>query len=206
MPVWVRQRAQPVRALSALAAEAICVYSVGMRSFLLAALLSVPAAADDVQPARLRYEPRCILEAVARDISHNIGRHRGPAVEAALLGAARVASVPRVRLQSETPLVEFLAAVAPQAPGVDRFSNFYIVAANEIFLLDDAAFYAKFGRSVDDSLAHEYVHYLQVLYLGYSLADLDADSTEYMAVEYQTRFRDRYIKGGETPPCPPKDQ
>lgn len=175
---------------------------------LLAALLSVPASA--AAPARLRYEPRCILEAVARDLNSNIGRHRGPAIEAALRNAARAANVPRVRLESDTPLIEFVTAVRPQDPTVKRFSNFYAVGANRIFLIDDAAYYAKFDktsrRSMEDSLAHEFVHYLQVVYLGYTVLDLGTDDAENMAVEYQTNFRDRYIKGGEAPPCPPKDE
>lgn len=175
-----------------------------MRVFLLAALLCAPASA--AAPARLRWEPRCILEAVARDLDENIGRHRGPAVSAALRGAARAAGVPAIRVESETPLVEFLTAVRPQLPSLDRFSNFYSVSANRVFLIDDASYYARFAqtsrRSMDDSLAHEYVHYLQVTYLGYSVADLATDDAENMAIEYQSSFRDRYVKSGEAPPCP----
>lgn len=175
-----------------------------MRAFLLAALLAAPASA--AAPARLRFEPRCILEAVARELNQDIGRHRGPAVSAALLAAARSEKLPAIRVESETPLVEFLTAVKPQDPSVDRFSNFYSVSANRIFLIDEAAYYARFAktsrRSMDDSLAHEFVHYLQVKYLGYSVADLATDDAEHMAVAYQTSFRDRYIIGGEAAPCP----
>ena len=170
------------------------------------ALLSIasPSAATH---ARLRHEPRCILEAVARGIADDIGRHRGPATDAALRGAARVPSMPRIRLESETPLVEFLAAIQPQAPSVDRFSSFYSLSANHIFLIDDASYYAIFNtidrRSIEDSLAHEFVHYLQVAYLGYTVADLGTDDAEFMAIDYQRRYRERYVTGGETPPCPP---
>lgn len=175
-----------------------------MRAFVLAALLTVPASA--AAPARLRFEPRCILEAVARELNQDIGRHRGPAVSAALLAAARSESLPAIRVESATPLVEFLTAVKPQDSSVDRFSNFYSVSANRIFLIDDAVYYARYAkssrRSMEDSLAHEFVHYLQVKYLGYSVADLATDDAETMAISYQTSFRERYIIGGETPPCP----
>lgn len=188
----------------ALAAGGFFLYPSGVRAFLLAALLTAPASA--AAPARLRHEPRCILEAVARDLNEDIGRHRGPAVSAALRGAARAAGVPRVRLESETPLIEFLTAVRPQDPSVNRFSNFYSVTANRIFLIDDAAYYAKFAktsrRSMEDSLAHEFVHYLQVTYLGYTVADLGTEDAEAMAIGYQTSYRERYIVGGESPPCP----
>jgi len=178
-----------------------------MRAFLLAVLLAAPASA--AAPARLRYEPRCILEAVAREINRDIGRHRGPAVSAALLGASGAASVPPVRVESRTPLIEFLTAVRPQVPSVDRFSNFYSVSANVVFLIDDASYYERSGRtsrrSMEDSLAHEFVHYLQVKYLGYSAADLGTDDAEGMAINYQTSFRERYVLGGEDPPCPAGD-
>lgn len=172
----------------------------------MAALFAMPASA--AAPARLRYEPRCILQAVATMVNEDIGRHRGPAVSAALLAASRDARVPAVRVESETPLIEFLTAVNPQDPSVDRFSNFYSVSSNKIFLIDEAAYYAKFSRSsrrsMDDSLAHEFVHYLQVMYLGYSVSDLATDSAESMAISYQTIFRERYVIGGEGVPCPSK--
>ena len=59
------------------------------------------------------------------------------------------------------------------------------------------------GRTREDSLAHEFGHFLQGKYMGYSVANRATDDAESMAVEYQGNFRERYIKGGETPPCPP---
>lgn len=175
-----------------------------MRAFLLAALLCAPASA--AAPVRLRHEPRCILQAVAVMINEDIGRHRGPAVSAAILAAARDPGVPAVRVESATPLAEFLAAVKPQDPSVDRFSNFYAVGANKIYLIDEAAYYARFARSsrrsMEDSLAHEFVHYLQVRYLGYSVADLASDDAEGMAISYQTMYREFFVIGGNKPPCP----
>lgn len=170
----------------------------------MAALFAMPASA--AAPVRLRYEPRCILQAVATMINEDIGRHRGPAVSAAILAAARDPGVPVLRVESATPLVEFLTAVRPQDPSVDRFSNFYAVGANKIYLIDEAAYYARFAnssrRSMDDSLAHEFVHYLQVRYLGYSVAHLATDDAESMAISYQTLFREFFVIGGKTPPCP----
>ena len=105
--------------------------------------VSVPASAElpgvHLAPAltKLRFEPRCVLHAVALEMSAKIGRYRGPELAAAIAGAAK--TTPRVRLKSETTL--------------------------------------------DDSLAHEFVHHIQVKYLGYGLEDLGGDdSAEGMAV------------------------
>lgn len=97
--------------------------------------------------------------------------------------------VPAIRLASETPLKRFQDAVAPQwhfRP--PRVFNAYVVATNEIYLDDTSGYYARRKCSLDDSLAHELVHYLQVRYRG---DDLSSDAAELEAVTVQREFRER---------------
>ncbi|MBI5246459.1 MAG: hypothetical protein HY923_04710 [Elusimicrobia bacterium] len=152
-------------------------------------------------PAKLRFDPRCVLHAVAGKMAADIGRYRGPEFTAAIADAAK--TTPRVRLKSETTLEEFQRAVRRQAPGATVISNMYSVDTGEVFLSDEAKWYEASGRALDDSLAHEFVHHIQVKYLGYGLEDLSGDdSAEGMAVQYQTWFREEFIKGGKPLPCP----
>lgn len=174
----------------------------------LALLLSLSTAAQLPgvhldQPARLTQPERCILHAVAGKIADDIGRHRGPAVEAALRSVAS-GEPPLIRYENETPLEEFQRAVEAQDPGnrPGVFSNFYSVASNRVYLIDEASYYRRLKRSIDDSLAHEYTHYLQVRFLGYSIEHLRTDDAEGMAVMYQTWYRDEYVNTGRTPACP----
>lgn len=175
----------------------------------LAVLLAFPAAAAGLpgvyldQPATLTQPERCILHAVANKLADDIGRHRGPALEAAMRGAAS-GKLPLIRYERDTPLREFQDAVEAQDPGnrPARFSNFYSVALDRIYLIDEAGYYARLKRSIDDSLAHEYVHYLQVRFLGYQIEDLRSDDAEGTAVSYQTWYRDEYVKTGRAPACP----
>jgi hypothetical protein len=174
---------------------------------LAAVLFALPAGAQlpgvyaSGQVARPRWEPRCVLDAVAKQMHADFGRHRPPEVAGAILNAAK--KTPRVRYQSSTPLAEFQRAVAKQAPGIAQFSNMYSLETGEVFLLDDASYYSSVKRDIADSLAHEFVHHIQVAYLGYTLEDLqNDDSAEGMAVQYQTWFRDEYVKGGKPLACP----
>lgn len=178
-----------------------------MRAALAAVLLAFPAGAQLPgvyacgQVARPRWEPRCVLDAVAKKMHADFGRYRPPEVAAAILDAAK--KTPRVRYASSTPLAEFQKAVARQAPGISQFANMYSIDTGEVFLIDDASYYRSMNRAIDDSLAHEFVHHIQVAYLGYTLEHLQGDdSAEGMAVQYQTWFREEYVAGGKTPACP----
>jgi hypothetical protein len=174
----------------------------------LLAALSFPAAAlpglhNGGAAVRLRQAPACVLHAVAGRMAEQIGRHRGPAVEQALREAAQQPGLPVVRLESETTLQEFARDIAPQNPGAEVFSNFYAVAANKIFLIDEAAYYARLNRFIEDSLAHEWTHYLQARYLGYTVAQLGTDDAEMMAQDYQSWYREEHGRPGRPPaPCP----
>ena len=133
------------------------------------------ADADDfrARPMKLRYEPQYILEAVARQMNVTL-RPEIP--------------VPAVHLGSATPLKRFQDAIAAQwrfRPPV--FANAYSIARNEIYLMDDAAYYAKSRRTLDASLAHEFAHYIQVRYFD---ADLQDQSWETDAIAAKQRFAD----------------
>lgn len=124
----------------------------------------------------LRYEPRYILDAVAHKMNVQL-RADEP--------------LPRIHFESRTPLARFQDAVAPQwnfRP--PKFANVYVVARNEIYLTDDPGYYRRLNRSLDESLAHEYTHYLQVRYQG---ANLDDESAELQAVAVQFAFRDENL-------------
>jgi hypothetical protein len=132
--------------------------------------------ADDPARMTLRYEPRYILEAVARTMNVEL-RADEP--------------LPAIHLESRTPLARFQDAVAPQwhfRP--PKFANVYVVARNEIYLTDDPGYYRRLGRTLDESLAHEFTHYLQVRYQG---ASLDDESAELQAVSVQFAFRDENL-------------
>ena len=131
------------------------------------------AGADDAAPVRLQSDAHYILEAVARRMNVTL-RADEP--------------LPRIHFESRTPLAQFQEAVAPQwgfrPPLV---ANVYVVARNEIYLSDDAGYYRRLRRTLDESLAHEFAHYLQVRYFGANLAD---ESCETEAVAMQIAFRD----------------
>lgn len=141
-----------------------------------AAVLTLPLARAMpdavVGPERLHAEPQVILAQVARQMNVELRADVPP---------------PRVYLESRTPLAQFQDAVEAQwnhRPA--RFANVYVVARNEIYLSDDPAYYRRMRRTLDESLAHEFTHYLQTRYLGYDLAD---ESCESQALDVQLAFR-----------------
>lgn len=100
--------------------------------------------------------------------------------------------MPELNLQSKTPLKKFQDAIEPQwGFRPDVFTNAFIILKNEIYLMDDAAYYKKMKRCVDDSMAHELTHYVQVKYQNYDISD---DSLEMEAIDVQTWFRDNFCK------------
>jgi len=142
-----------------------------------AALASAdPAAAgDDAEPVKLRFDPRFVLEAVAQRMEVTL-RPEVP--------------LPAVFVESTVPLRQFQDAIEPQwnfrPPLV---ANAYAIARNEIYLIDDASHYRRLRRTIDDSLAHELAHYIQVLYFRENLV---SDACEVQAAEVQRWFRDEY--------------
>jgi hypothetical protein len=141
----------------------------------LAACLN-PAGADETEPARLRFEPRFVLEAVAQQLGVTL-RPEIP--------------MPAIFVASATPLTQFQEAIEAQwrfRPEV--VMNTYAIERNEIYLHDGAAYYAQTGRTLDDSLAHELVHYLQARYRN---DDLSSELREAEAVAIQTWFREVHV-------------
>jgi len=138
-----------------------------------------PAVADEAvapgEPARLRFAPRFILEAVAQRMQVTL-REDVP--------------LPAIFVESTVPLRQFQDAIEPQwAFRPPLVSNVYSIATNEIYLTDDASFYRRFRRTLDDSLAHELVHYVQA---RYHREDLTTDAVELQATEIQRWFRETY--------------
>lgn len=68
--------------------------------------------------------------------------------------------------------------------------NMYVVKTDEIYLNDSASSYGRHGRIIDDSLAHEYAHYVQVVYEGADRENDPNDALESDAVAVQTWFRE----------------
>lgn len=144
------------------------------------ACLSPAVVGDDTsppQPVKLRFEPRFILEEVAQRMRVTLR----PDVP-----------LPAIFIESTIPLRQFQDAMQAQwrfRPPV--VSNAYAVERNEIYLSDDASFYRRMKRTLDDSLAHELVHYIQAKYFN---EDLSTDGCEVQAVEVQRWFRDIHVQ------------
>lgn len=101
-------------------------------------------------------------------------------------------SIPTVKLSSEATLKEFQDDVEPQwGFRPTAITNVYVVHLNKIYLFDDKAYYTKHKRCIDDSLAHELAHYIQVQYRKW---DLNDDSLEWDAIDTQNWFRSEYCK------------
>jgi hypothetical protein len=132
-------------------------------------------AAPSAEPVRLRFDPRFVLEAVAQRMEVTLR----PDVP-----------LPAVFIESAIPLRQFQDAMEAQwnfrPPLV---ANAYAIARNEIYLSDDSSYYRRFKRTIDDSLAHELVHYLQAQYFQ---EDLSSDGCEVQAAEIQRWFRDEH--------------
>ncbi len=150
-------------------------------SLALMALLSPAASAE--APTSPRLAETCILRAVAEHMGVELTPHVLP---------------PVVRYESRTPLAYFQDAIEPQwkfRPA--RFTNAYVPARDEIFIIDQAEYYRKLGRFIDDSLAHEYAHFIQVRYRGSNL-DTGDDTLEHQAIHVQNWFRER-LQAGDGP-------
>lgn len=150
-------------------------YLGGNMPVLIAIVLGWSAFADSEQ---LRFTPEQILKAVAE--------HQG-------ITLRENVPVPKIFFESSCSLQQFQDAVEPQwnlRP--PKFVNVYVVARNEIYLIDASGYYRPRGRFLDDSLAHEFAHFLQVKYKGFNLDD-GGEDLEAAAVDVQTWFRENYL-------------
>ena len=138
-----------------------------------AAVAIAASAAVAGDRVRLAADPAQMLREVARHMNVTL-RDDVPA--------------PVVLLESETPLRRFQDAIAAQwGFRPHTFANAYVASRNEIYLVDDASYYRRLRRTLDESLAHELAHYVQVRYFN---ADLSDPSSEIDAVAIQQRFRE----------------
>ena len=160
---------------------------MGLFLILAASLAATGEGAPIAPPAVLRYEPQCILRAVAWHMGFN------PRWDIPL---------PALRYESRTPLRDFQDAIETQwGLRPDAFTNAFAERSNEIFLIDEARYYAKLRRFIDDSLAHEYAHYVQFHYRKQHMVPED-DTLEYEAIAVQTWFRDTYFRSPAPVPDP----
>lgn len=139
--------------------------------------LTLQAKAYEV--AELKYSKTFIFSEVLRlmDIKPNLQIER-----------------PQIILQQNATLKEFQQDVIPQwGFPPDSITNVYIFLKNKIYLMDEKSYYQSMQRCIDDSLAHEYVHFVQVKYQNIPLEYFD-DSMEFQAVDIQTKFRELNCK------------
>jgi len=133
--------------------------------------------------ATLKHDPKLILEAVAR----RMGVTLRPEIP-----------LPAIRLESRTQLLRMQVAADQQwgfRPPV--FLSIYAAASNEIYLIDEAALYEKYPRTLDDSFAHELVHYFQA---KYRKDRSDSEWSEIEAMAIQTWFRNEFMAPGRVAP------
>ena len=122
--------------------------------------------------ATLHHDPQRILEAVAQ----RMGIRLRPDIP-----------VPVVRFESGTKLERMQAAAERQwGYRPETFANVYAIAENRIYLIDDADFYEQHARTLDDALAHEFVHYLQAIYRR---DEFGSEWSEAEAIALQNWFR-----------------
>lgn len=150
---------------------------------LLAALLALPASAA----SPLVYPERCIFEAVAARMRAKVDPAK---------------PLPRVKFKSSTGYEEFKSDYRTEYPDPfwtlpDGIMNLLLPRTNIIYL-DDLHQYTN-GRSVTESAAHEYAHYVQWNYLGADFASVDADRLEGDAIQVQFWFRESYLIPGLSP-------
>ena len=115
--------------------------------FLLLLLVSKVHAYENVQ---LKHSPEFVFQSVLKIMAIEKDSH---------------ISFPTIVLEKETNLKEFQKDVEPQwGMKPDFITNVFVAALNKIYLLDEKRYYEENGRCIDDSLAHELVHFVQVKY------------------------------------------
>jgi hypothetical protein len=166
------------RSLQALVAVASGALIVAMAGVVVQATVAgvQPPLASPHALATLQHDPQFILEAVAKRMGVTLRPDVPP---------------PTIRLESRTPL-ERLQTAAERQWGFrpEVFTTTYATASNEVYLIDEARLYETYGGTLDESLAHELVHYLQAHYLGDRFT---TDWSEAEAVDVQTWFRREFM-------------
>lgn len=100
--------------------------------------------------------------------------------------------IPQIVYSSEVSLQEFQNDIESQwGFRPDVITNAYVVKLNKIYLYDSKEYYSENERCIDDSLAHELAHFVQVKYREW---DLNDESLEWDAIDTQTWFRTQYCQ------------
>ena len=142
----------------------------------IAVSLAPAANVAAAEPVKLRFDPQMTLKVVARRMGITLRPEIPP---------------PEIRFASTTPLGRFQDAVERQwGARPERIANAFVSTTNEVYLIDDASYYAAVRRTIDDSLAHELTHYLQARYGRVNLADWE----EVEAVAIQNWFRAEHVQ------------
>lgn len=101
-------------------------------------------------------------------------------------------ALPTIVYSSEVSLQEFQNDIESQwGFRPDFITNAYVVKLNKIYLYDSKEYYSENERCIDDSLAHELAHFVQVKYRQW---DLNDESLEWDAIDTQTWFRTEYCQ------------
>ena len=134
-------------------------------------------ANDPMARVALQYSADFVLQQVAQMMKINL---------------KEIFPLPEVVLQKNADLVTYSAELTEQW-GFDPkvLTNVYVVKKNKIYLIDEENYYQNAGRCIDDSLAHELVHFIQVKYQKIDVSDFD-DSMEMTAIDVQTQFREKF--------------
>ena len=82
---------------------------------------------------------------------------------------------------------------------IEEVTNVYIFEQNKIYLVDDPAYYTKHGRFIEDSLAHEYVHFLQVQYQKTNILSNETGFIELEAIDLQNWYRETFSLAQKDP-------
>ena len=139
---------------------------------------SISSAEPVKKVATLKYSPEFILKVI---LEHKTLDFRPDVPMSELM------------VSSKALLKNFQDDVDPQwGMRLADITNVFVILKNKIYVSDEKAYYDKTGRCIDDSLAHELTHYIQVKYRGWNLDD---DSLEWDAIDTQSWFREKY--------CPP---
>ena len=148
-----------------------------MNNLFLIFFFLLPLTTFGKPPAKLRYTKEFIFEKVL-ELKRQTLKPEIP--------------LPEIFYESKTPLSQFQDAIEEQwGMRPDRITNAYALKKNEIYISDDADYYGRTNRCMDDSVAHEMVHYIQARYQGW---DLNDDSLEWDAIDMQTAFREAYCR------------
>lgn len=108
--------------------------------------------------------------------------------------------LPKIFFSSQITLAQYQDAVEQQYKmRPEHFVNVYVAARNEIYISDDASYFAAVHRFIDDSIAHELTHFIQVKYQAADLMDDPDDFFEGDAIKVQSWFRDNFMATGQSP-------